>query len=95
MKALQLKCKTVQKAYDSCMGANKGDAAKCIDLERRLVECLAEKVCPTEAEAFKACVMESFNVNKKQWSLSACDEQVLAMQKCLKKYKLYPLQTPK
>lgn len=77
------------------MGANKGEATKCIDLERRLVECLAERVCPQEAEAFKACVMESFSMNKKQWSTSACDEQVLSMQKCLKKYNLYPLQTQK
>ncbi len=93
MKTLQLKCKAVQKAYDSCMGANKGEGTKCIDLERRLVECMAEKVCQKEAEAFQACVLESFNVNKRQWSTSACDQQVLAMQKGLKKYKLYPLQT--
>ena len=84
----------MQKAYDSCMGANKGDASKCTDLETRLVECLAEKVCPEAAEAFKECVMDSFSLSRKQWSTKACDEQVAAMQKCLKRSKLYPLRTP-
>lgn len=93
LKALRSRCKTVQKAYNSCMNANKGEAVKCIDLERRLTECLSERICPEAAQAFKACVLDSFAVDRKQWSTSACDQQVTAMQKCLKKHKLYPFQT--
>lgn len=75
------------------MGANKGAASKCIDLERRLIQCKAEIICPEAAEAFRECVNEQFSLRQKKWSTAACDQQVDAMQKCLKRYKLYPFQT--
>lgn len=77
------------------MTANQGVASKCAALDTSYVECMAEKVCPAAAEAFKECVVESFSVTKKQWSNTACDKHVEDMRNCLKKARLYPILAPR
>jgi hypothetical protein len=93
LEAVNKRCKPVRKTYDSCVGANKGDASPCITLETRLVECMAEKLCPEAAEAFQNCVMTSFALSNTDWSPCACDKEAKAMQDSLRKLKLYPIQT--
>jgi len=93
LKAVNKRCKPVRKTYDSCVGANKGDATPCATLETRLVECMAEKLCPEAAETFQNCVMTSFALSNTDWSPSACDKEAKAMQDSLRKLKLYPIQT--
>ena len=89
-KALERSCRAPRQAYDSCVRANRGDVRLCGQLETRLVECLAEKLCPAEVDKFHTCVMTSFSDENKEWLPSACDTEVHAMQKCLKKIKMFP-----
>ena len=94
LKRISRKCKSARLAYESCWKANVGSPEACKALETRLTECMAEHVCPQEAEAFKSCVSKAYAVDADEWSPTACEEQVEAMQKCLRTRGLYPFVMP-
>lgn len=88
---LDRKCRAPRLAYESCVEANSGNRIPCLQLENRLTECLAETVCPRAAEVFQKCVIDSFSLDVKEWSPTACDKEVQEMQKCLRKARIFPI----
>lgn len=87
------KCKIQQYAYDACLSANNGQQEHCKQLGTMFAECLTDKTDPEVAQTFRNCVQESFGLDVKEWSTNACDKEVEAMQKSLKKVGLFPLPT--
>lgn len=91
-KALDKSCKAYRQAYESCVKAYGGVTKNCGVLETAVVQCMAKKICPEAEDAFQKCVAANFSLENESWALDACDKEVAAMKKCLKRFGVYPIQ---
>lgn len=88
--AMRRKCSLAVQTLRNCRAANADNPAACASLDTQVVHCFAEVVCPDLAAAHQRCFRRVVN-SKGREPPSACDKNILAMRRCLKKYGLYPI----
>lgn len=87
------KCAAVASAHAQCVrAAGGGGGGACDALETSLLSCLAAQVASAEAEAHTKCVNRAMSVRGR--GPSACNAEVAAMAKAVKKQGLWPPPPP-
>jgi hypothetical protein len=78
----------------NCRAANGANPSACASLEAQVVHCHAEALCPAAAADYVRCFKRVVG-GAGELQYSACDGQLRAMRKCLRRRGLDPEFKPK